>query len=165
MSTQRRFQRCYFHLKQTQDGKYGVRVGSTNRMATKEELSRLFQQAGLIHFYISSVANTDLSHIDKAAVDEYYRSYYHTDFTNLPADEQLNLLTNTDILVKHEAEWVASVDGLLMFGKQPQRRLPQSSIVFAIFKGTSITGDLADKKEITGTLPNLIDKALGSYFV
>jgi len=35
---------------QTIDGKYWVRVGSTNRLATKEELSRLFQQAGLVHF-------------------------------------------------------------------------------------------------------------------
>jgi ATP-dependent DNA helicase RecG len=35
---------------QTIDGKFWVRVASTNRMATKEELSRLFQQAGLVHF-------------------------------------------------------------------------------------------------------------------
>lgn len=146
---------------QTQDGKYWVRAGSTNRMATKEELSRLFQQAGLIHFDISPVANTDISHIDKSAVDDYYRSYYNTAFIDLPDDEQLNLLVNTDIVVKHEGEWVASVGGLLMFGKQPQRRLPQSSIMFAVFKGTSITADLADKKEITGTLPGLIDKTLG----
>lgn len=147
---------------QTQDGKYWVRgAGSTNRMATKEELSRLFQQAGLIHFDISPVANTDISHIDKSAVDDYYRSYYNTAFIDLPNDEQLSLLVNTDIVVKHEGEWVASVGGLLMFGKQPQRRLPQSSIMFAVFKGNSITDDLADKKEITGTLPGLIDKTLG----
>lgn len=132
-----------------------------NRMATKEELSRLFQQAGLIHFDISPVANTDMGHIDNAAVDAYYRSYYNIAYIDLPDDEQHKLLTNTDILVEHENTWVASVGGLLMFGKQPQRRLPQSSIVFAVFKGTKITDDLADKKEITGTLPELIDKTLG----
>ncbi|WP_219988593.1 ATP-binding protein [Leucothrix pacifica] len=127
----------------------------------KEELSRLFQQAGLIHFDISPVANTDMSYIDKEAVDAYYRSYYSTAFIDLSDDEQQRLLVNTDILIQHEGEWVVSVGGLLMFGKQPQRRLPQSSIVFAVFKGTSITDDLADKKEITGTLPELIDKTLG----
>ena len=146
---------------QTQDGKYWIRAGSTNRMATKEELSRLFQQAGLIHFDISPVANTDMSYIDKEAVDAYYRSYYSTAFIDLSDDEQHRLLVNTDILIQHEGEWVVSVGGLLMFGKQPQRRLPQSSIVFAVFKGRSITDDLADKKEITGTLPELIDKTLG----
>lgn len=146
---------------QTQDGKYWIRAGSTNRMATKEELSRLFQQAGLIHFDISPVANTDSSYIDKHAVDHYYRSYYNTAFIDLPDDEQHSLLRNKDILVRHENEWVMSVGGLLMFGKQPQRRLPQSSIMFAVFKGEHITDDLVDKKEITGTLPELIDKTLG----
>ncbi|MEZ5534709.1 MAG: putative DNA binding domain-containing protein [Thiolinea sp.] len=146
---------------QTQDGKYWLRVGSTNRMATKEELSRLFQQAGLVHFDTSPVANTDLTHIDLKAVDHYYRSYYETDFINLPEDEQHSLLTNTDILVEHESQWVASVGGLLMFGKQPQRRLPQSSIMFAVFKGDDITDDLVDKKEITGTVTELIDKTVG----
>ena len=146
---------------QTQDGKYWIRAGSTNRMATKEELSRLFQQAGLVHFDISPVANTDISYIDKNAVDHYYRSYYNTAFIDLPDDEQQRLLENTDILVPHEQQWVTSVGGLLMFGKQPQRRLPQSSILFALFKGKKITDDLADKKEITGTLPELIDKTLG----
>ena len=47
-----------------------------------------------------------------------------------------------------------------MFGKQPQRRLPQSSIMFAVFKGTEITDDLVDKKEITGTVSELIDKTV-----
>lgn len=145
---------------QTQDGKYWLRAGSTNRMATKEELSRLFQQAGLVHFDTSPVANTDINHIDLKAVDHYYRSYYETDFINLPEDEQHSLLVNTDILVEHESNWLVSVGGLLMFGKQPQRRLPQSSIMFAVFKGDNITDDLADKKEIIGTAPELIDKTV-----
>lgn len=44
---------------QTLDGKYLLRVGSTNRQATKEELSRLFQQAGLVHFDIAPVGLTE----------------------------------------------------------------------------------------------------------
>lgn len=146
---------------QTQEGKYWLRAGSTNRMATKEELSRLFQQAGLVHFDTSPVVNTDIDHIDKQAVDHYYRSYYETNFIDLPDSEQHSLLTNTDILVEYEHNWVASVGGLLMFGKQPQRRLPQSAIMLAVFKGTEITDDLIDKKEITGTVAELIDKTVG----
>ncbi|MEZ5448011.1 MAG: putative DNA binding domain-containing protein [Thiolinea sp.] len=106
---------------QTQDGKYWLRAGSTNRMATKEELSRLFQQAGLVHFDTSPVAKTDISHIDLKAVDNYYQSYYEIDFIHLPEEEQHSLLINTDILVEHESNWSVSVGGLLMFGKQPQR--------------------------------------------
>ena len=46
---------------QTLDGKFWIRVGSTNRMATKEELSRLFQQAGLVHFDIAPLEQTSIT--------------------------------------------------------------------------------------------------------
>ncbi|OQX01840.1 MAG: hypothetical protein BWK73_44710 [Thiothrix lacustris] len=146
---------------QTLDGKYWLRVGSTNRMATKEELSRLFQQAGLVHFDTASVADTGIEGIDFRLVDHYYRTYYETAFLDLSTDEQQSLLLNADILTEFEGVQVASVGGLLMFGKQPQRRLPHSSIMFAVFKGADITDDLADKKEVIGTLPELIDKTVG----
>jgi ATP-dependent DNA helicase RecG len=146
---------------QTLDGKYWLRVGSTNRTATKEELSRLFQQAGLVHFDTAPVADTGIEGIDFRLVDHYYRTYYETAFLDLATDEQQSLLQNADILTEFEGEQVATVGGLLMFGKQPQRRLPHSSIMFAVFKGTDITDDLADKKEVIGTLPELIDKTVG----
>lgn len=146
---------------QTLDGKYWLRVGSTNRTATKEELSRLFQQAGLVHFDTAPVADTGVESIDLRLVDQYYRTYYETAVLDLPEDEQQMLLQNADILTELEGKQVATVGGLLMFGKQPQRRLPHSSIMFAVFKGKDITDDLADKKEVMGTLPELIDKTVG----
>lgn len=145
---------------QTLDGKYWLRVGSTNRTATKEELSRLFQQAGLVHFDTAPVADTGVEGIDPRLVDEYYRTYYETAFLDMPEEEQQNLLQNADILTELEGRQVVTVGGLLMFGKYPQRRLPHSSIMFAVFKGKDITEDLADKKEILGTLPELIDKTV-----
>lgn len=106
------------------------------------------------------VMDTGVKSIDLSLVDHYYRTYYETEFLDLSADEQLNLLQNADILTELEGKQVATVGGLLMFGKQPQRRLPHSSIMFAVFKGTDITDDLADKKEVLGTLPELIDKTV-----
>lgn len=107
------------------------------------------------------IADTGLEGIDLRLVDHYYRTYYETEFLDLPADEQQVLLQNADILTELKGKQVATVGGLLMFGKQPQRRLPHSSIMFAVFKGTDITDDLADKKEVFGTLPELIDKTVG----
>lgn len=79
------------------------------------------------------------------------------DFLNLEQEEQSSILINSDLLLPHEGDTVATVKGLLIFGKQPQRRLPRSSITFALFKGSDVTAELVDKKEITGTLPELID--------
>lgn len=129
-------------------------------LVTKEELSRLFQQAGLVHFDTAPVADTGIEGIDFRLVDHYYRTYYETAFLDLPEDEQQSLLLNADILTELEGKQVTTVGGLLMFGKQPQRRLPHSAIMFAVFKGNDITDDLADKKEVQGTLPDLIDKTV-----
>jgi len=143
---------------QTLEGKFLLRVGSTNRQATKEELSRLFQAAGLVHFDISPVEGTGFDDLDPARLQDYWQSCYQIPYGDLERDEQFNILRNTDILAPLENQWVASVGGLLLFGRQPQRRLPHSAISFAVFDGDDITDELLDKKELTGTLPELIDQ-------
>lgn len=61
---------------QTLDGKFLIRVGSTNRQATKEELSRLFQAAGLVHFDLSPVEQTGPEDLDEARLQTYWHTYY-----------------------------------------------------------------------------------------
>lgn len=138
-------------------GKYLIRVGSTNRTATKEELSRLFQQAGLVHFDIAPVSHTGFKDLEQQALDEYFQTYYDLAFVDLEQEEQIKLLCNVDLLTEFEETITTTIGGLLLFGKQPQRYLPQAAVSFALFKGDSITDELLDKKELTGTLPQLID--------
>ena len=142
---------------QTIDGKYYIRISSTNRTATKEELSRFFQQAGIVHFDLSPVEGTEGKDLDLLKVNDYWSTCYDINFISLEKHEQQKILINSDIIVPFEGENVTSVGGLLLFGKQPQRRLPQSSIKTAIFKGEDITDDIIDKKEIIGVLPEIID--------
>ena len=144
---------------QTTDGRFWVRVGSTNRQATKEELSRLFQEAGLVHYDISPVARTSRKSLDDQKLHDYFHTYYQLPFHELSAQEQEQILRNTDILQENDGELQCSVGGLLIFGKEPQRYLPQSNITFAVFKGKELTDELIDKKELKGTLPELIDQA------
>lgn len=140
---------------QTIDGKYWIRVGSTNRMAAKEELSRLFQQAGLIHFDTAPLEGTDLSDLDEKKLHIYWDTYYSINYHKLEPKEKHRLLLNADIMADGEEE-TASIGGMLIFGKDPQRKLPQSTIVFAVFDGTELTENLLDKQMITGTLTELI---------
>ncbi|MBK5940006.1 hypothetical protein CCR96_12305 [Halochromatium roseum] len=144
---------------QTLDGKFLIRIGSTNRQATKEELSRLFQAAGLVHFDISPVEQTGPEDLDESKLQVYWQTYYQLDYFRLDGDERINLLLNADLLSLHEGLPVCTIGGLLIFGRQPQRRLPQSAIQFAAFNGVEITDPLLDKKELMGVLPDLIDNA------
>jgi len=98
---------------QTLDGKFLIQVGSTNRQATKEELSRLFQAAGLVHFDISPVDRTGFDDLDPARLHDYWQSCYQIPYGDLERGEQLNILKNTDMLTAWENQWVASIGGLL----------------------------------------------------
>ncbi len=143
---------------QTLDGKYLMRVGSTNRQATKEELSRLFQQAGLVHYDIAPLDTLTEQHLNTASLENYYDTYYSLNWSALEPAAKTQVLINSDILTTNQH---VSVGGALLFANNPQKALPQASIVFAVFAGTDKTSDLIDKKEIIGNLPAQIDNALG----
>ena len=143
---------------QTLDGKFWIRVGSTNRMATKEELSRLFQQAGLVHFDIAPLEQTSITDLDDRKLQEYWFTYYSINYLELEQEEQKRLLRNADILGLLEGEETVTVGGMLLFGKDPQRRIPQSFITFAVFDGLLLTDELLDKQNIGGTLHELIQQ-------
>jgi ATP-dependent DNA helicase RecG len=127
---------------QTLDGKFWIRVGATNRMATKEELSRLFQQAGLVHFDIAPLEQTSITDLDDRKLQEYWFTYYSINYLELEQEEQKRLLRNADILGLLEGEETVTVGGMLLFGKDPQRRIPQSFITFAVFDGLLLTDEL-----------------------
>lgn len=141
---------------QTLQGKYLVRIGSTNRQASQAELMRLFQQAGFFHFDLTRVDHTSIKDINLTAIDQYF-SRYNVDFTQESEEEKIRLLQNTDIL---SIDGKSTVAGLLTFGINPQRYLHNASISFAHFKGNTISDTLIDKQIIDGTLPNQIDRAV-----
>ena len=49
---------------QTNKHQYLVRVGSTNRIASPQELMRLFQQSGIFHFDATGVPNTKIGDLN-----------------------------------------------------------------------------------------------------
>lgn len=68
------------------------------------------------------------------------------------------VLINSDILTQ---DGEVTVGGAMLFANNPQKALPQASVVFAVFAGVDKTSDLIDKKEIVGTLSHQVDNALG----
>jgi len=141
---------------QTQDGKYYIRVGSTNRIASINELMRLFQEIGIFHFDATEVENTDINSLNINKIANYFESY-KLNYEKLSEDKKLNLLINTDILTKQNKTTVA---GLMIFGINPQRYLRMASVSFAHFAGNQIVSELIDKQNIEGNLDYQIDTTL-----
>ncbi len=138
--------------------RYYVRVGSTKRIASREELIRLFQASGAIHYDTTEVDRARLTDLDFSQIGEYF-TRYHLSFSDKPQEERIRLMTHTDLLGEHTQPTVA---GLLVFGLAPERLVPQSGISFAHFAGMELTSDLLDKQNIFGPLPRQVEGALAA---
>lgn len=142
----------------TSRNRYFIRVGSTKRVASREELVRLFQASGAVHFDTVEVARATVNDLDLGQIGQYF-TRYNISFFEEPEAERLRLMTHADLVGESERPTVA---GMLVFGLAPERLLPQSGIDFAHFAGNKLTADLLDKQNITGSLPQQVERGLAA---
>ena len=115
---------------------YYIRVGSTSREASREELERLFQSSGQLHYGLKPVPGAGLDALDPRRLHDYLTQVLEG---TVPADddprEWETLLRNMDLMVASAGRYVATIDGLLLFGLSPERYLPQAGIRAVCFPG------------------------------
>ncbi|MDA8333945.1 MAG: putative DNA binding domain-containing protein [Peptococcaceae bacterium] len=119
---------------QVSSGKYFVRVGSTKRLVTREDLARLFRLSGEAYYDIIPVLDTSEKDLDTAKLREYFLDFNYLDIHEEPPELRRSFLVNAGILAETGERCSATVGGLLIFGRDPVRRLPQSGISYARFK-------------------------------
>ena len=130
-----------------------IRVGSTSREATREEEGRLYQSAQLVRYEIKPVPDTGLGDLDTDRIENYYQDVRKRpvpDRTNL--EDRKRLLLNSDLLVEAGGSVGASVAGLLLFGENPNRRLPQAGVTAVAFPGFEKDYNTVDDERIRGPL-------------
>jgi len=146
----------------TRGGRFYIRVGSDKKDATGRELIRIAQVAGQLHYDESPVLGTRISDLSLEAFSAFHQMQF-----GLPFDEQLAqsgvkpaaLLRNLRLMHDLDGEEALSVAGLLIFGKDPQRFMPQSRLSAVAFAGGDEDSDILDRREISGRLPQIIDDA------
>lgn len=144
----------------TINNKYFIRVGSTKRIATKDELLRLFEASGAFHFDISGARGTGIKDLNIDEIRDYFMSYNAFDLYEEEKENVSRILINADILKESGNEILCTVGGLLIFGKRPEKNLFQSGISFAHFDGNDISVNLIDKKEICGRMKDVVDQTM-----
>lgn len=108
---------------------YFIRVASTSREASQEELERMFQASGRINYGKKPVPGTTLDSLDMRRLRIYF-----SDVLGGCAPEETDrsewelLLRNQELMRNSGDHCVATVDGLLLFGIAPRRGLPQSGV-------------------------------------
>lgn len=144
----------------THDGKYWLRISSTVRQATKEELSRLFQAAGLFHYDISPVLLSHPEALNQKKLHDYFKNIYNLDFEKMETDEKLKILLNAGLLTDQTEGLHPTVGGILLFSDNSEKYLPQAVLSVAVINGATITDEIIQKKEISGTLVDQVENAL-----
>lgn len=139
--------------------KYMIRVGSTKREATRDELGRLFQEAGVVHYDISPIFGSSIDDLDWQKLKEYFLTTRGVNIEEMKG--RINqLLINTELMVSREERVFPTAAGILLFGKNPQRLLTQSGITAVKFKGKEMDYEAEDRKDIRGTLPEQVEDAV-----
>jgi len=136
-----------------------VRVGSTSREASREEEGRLYQASRLVRYDIKPVPEMGLESLDLNRVENYFRDILKRktpDRSNV--EDWRRLLLNTDLLAESGGETFATVAGLLLFGENPNRRLPQAGVTATAFPRTEKDYDTTDEELIRGPLVSLLDR-------
>ncbi|MCY3994417.1 MAG: putative DNA binding domain-containing protein [Caldilineaceae bacterium] len=130
-----------------------IRAGSTSREATPEEEGRLYQAARLVRYEVKPVPGTGLEALDMDRIENYYQDVLKRslpDRTDL--ENRRQLLLNSDLLAEAGDNVGASVAGLLLFGENPNRRLPQAGVTAVAFPGFEKEYNTVDEERIRGPL-------------
>lgn len=136
---------------------YFVRVGSTSREASPEELERLFQRRGGLRTELRPVGSATLDVLDMRRLDQYFRTIREQ---RPPAvgdtDGWQSLLVNTEFLDGEHDPPVATLAGVLLFGRNVNRFLPQAGIDAVAFPGSDRDYATIERESIRGPLTPLL---------
>lgn len=135
----------------TNRGTYYVRTSSGRRHASREELLRLFQATESLWYDETPLLRSSTDDLDLAALDNYLSTTHQEDLRGEPE----RLLENWGLLNKGHA----TLAGLVMFGREPQRHLPYAQINAARFPGTDDSTEPADRKDLQGRLLEILNQA------
>jgi ATP-dependent DNA helicase RecG len=116
---------------------YFIRVGSTCREASREELERMFQASGRLNYGWKPVSGAELGALDHRRLRDYFvRVLSGAAPDDEDASEWQKLLCNLDLMTVSAGQTVATIDGMLLFGTSPKRFVPQSGIRALCYPGT-----------------------------
>ncbi|MGG7054344.1 RNA-binding domain-containing protein [Nitrosomonas sp. ANs5] len=126
-----------------------IRVGSTSRLATREQQMRLFELGGMLHTEVMPVPRTDMNCLDEVRLTNYVRDILRDpDVPKTPEAWQTRLL-GLGFLTEAAGSVCCTIAGLVLFGKRPRRYLKQAGLRVMAFSDVD--------KEYQAALDDIID--------
>jgi len=135
-----------------------IRVGSTSRLATREEQMRLFQEGGFLHVETLPAAGTKFSHLDLRRIRDYFGRIRKMDELPRTDTEWIRFLINMEYMTDQGDKPLCTIAGLVLFGRKPKRFLPQAGLEWVVFPGTEKDYDTKDRASLDGPMVGLWDE-------
>ncbi|MBI5243260.1 MAG: putative DNA binding domain-containing protein, partial [Elusimicrobia bacterium] len=133
---------------------YYVRVGSQSREASPEELERLFQQRGAFRLELRPVSGSNMDDLDRRRLEDYFgRVRQQTVPTDTPGWR--SLLLSTEFLSEEPETYPCTVAGMLLFGKNINRFLPQAGIDAVAYPGKEKDYAARERQSLRGPMTPL----------
>jgi ATP-dependent DNA helicase RecG len=134
-----------------------IRVGSTNREASTDELERMFQESGRLVYGAKPVPGAGFDELDIRRLRNYFREVRGGELPDSEPAEWERLLVNLELMVETSGVTTPTIDGMLLFGRNPKRFLPQSGIRALAFPGTSADYAARADEDLRGAMLPLLD--------
>ncbi len=139
-----------------------IRVGSTSRLATREQQARLYALGGMLHSELLPVSGSGLADLSLDRLKEYLSTIVGD--KTLPAgDEEWRIrLCGLGFMVEREdGPATCTIAGLVLFGHKPRRLLHQAGVRWMAFEGEEKSYEALDDRLIDGPLVALRKESVG----
>lgn len=130
-----------------------VRVGTISRLASREQQARLFASGAMLHPETLAVSGTGLTDLSTERLADYLVEYVKDPAVPGSATAWEERLVGLGLMTPSpDGRHVCSIVGLVLFGRNPRRALPQAGVRWMAFGG--------DNKEYQSLDDTLLDGPL-----
>ncbi|MCG2775183.1 MAG: putative DNA binding domain-containing protein [Desulfobacterales bacterium] len=115
--------------------RYYTRRGTRIQEASRDELLRLFQTSGQIHYEVTPAIKGGYADLDFTRIVDFFRhnQINRIDISSWKGDRIKRFLKNKEVLAEYQGKLYPTVAGTLLFGKKPSSLLGYSGLTVAKF--------------------------------
>ena len=132
---------------------YYLRVGNRSREASREELGRMYQASSWLRYGLKPAPGASLDTLDIRRLRDYLSRVLAGD---VPGENDVegweSLLRNLELMTESAGQLVATIDGALLFGRKPNRFVPQSGVRAICYPGSDADYATRADEDLRGPL-------------
>lgn len=139
-----------------------VRVGSTSRLATREQQARLFASGGMLHTEVLPVSGSGIDDLDQTRLGDYLVNIAGDQTApQSPAAWEQRLVGLGFMVGRPDGPAACSIAGLVLFGRSPRRSLRYAGVRWMSFAGDAKDYQAQDDTVLDGPLVALWEGRAG----